>query len=86
MAGRGTDIVLGGNLDMELEALEVTSEAKRKTARIWKKRQQKVLDAGDLRVVGTDAMIAAYRQPVRGRSGGRAIPVPAAFICPWKTV
>jgi len=55
MAGRGTDIVLGGSLDAELAELpEDASDAER--ARIkaeWKKRHDEVIAAGGLHIVGT---------------------------------
>ncbi|MEN8169481.1 MAG: preprotein translocase subunit SecA [Pseudomonadota bacterium] len=72
MAGRGTDIVLGGNLDAELQALpEDTTEAEieeRKSA--WDKRHQLVLDAGGLHIVGTERHESRrIDNQLRGRSG-----------------
>ena len=47
MAGRGTDIVLGGNLEAEIAALD--NEVERDAARTaWEERHQAVLDAGGL--------------------------------------
>ena len=50
MAGRGTDIVLGGNLESELAELgENASDAERQRVREgWKERHQAVIDAGGL--------------------------------------
>jgi len=47
MAGRGTDIVLGGNLETELSGIEVVTDTDR-TARTaaWDKRHAEVLEAG----------------------------------------
>ena len=54
MAGRGTDIVLGGNLEAELAGLD--GEAAKEAARAaWEERHQTVLDAGGLQIVGTES-------------------------------
>jgi len=51
MAGRGTDIVLGGNWNMEIEALEnPTAEQKAKIKADWKIRHDEVLAAGGLHI------------------------------------
>ena len=89
MAGRGTDIVLGGNLEMELDELgSDTSDAEKEKRRAeWKERQQKVLNAGGLRVVGTERHESRrIDNQLRGRSGRQGDPGPAASTCPWKTV
>ena len=53
MAGRGTDIVLGGNLEAELATLD--NEVERDAARTaWEERHQTVLDAGGLHILGTE--------------------------------
>jgi preprotein translocase subunit SecA len=87
MAGRGTDIVLGGSLDAELAGLESPDE--HTVARIrkdWQQRHQQVLDAGGLHIVGTERHESRrVDNQLRGRSGRRAIPVPAASTCRWKT-
>jgi len=47
MAGRGTDIVLGGRWESEIEELENPSEEKiNKIKEDWEKRHHQVLDAG----------------------------------------
>ncbi|MBT5563529.1 MAG: preprotein translocase subunit SecA [Rhodospirillaceae bacterium] len=77
MAGRGTDIQLGGNLDMLLAAeLDgVTDEAKIAdvTARITdeiKTRKQQVLEAGGLYIVGTERHESRrIDNQLRGRAG-----------------
>ena len=52
MAGRGTDIVLGGNLESEIAQLDDASDDD--IARItseWKERNQQVLDSGGLHII-----------------------------------
>ncbi len=74
MAGRGTDIVLGGNLDVELAALEeqgkadeVTIKGRRKA---WEARHQQVLDSGGLHIIGTERHESRrVDNQLRGRAG-----------------
>lgn len=71
MAGRGTDIVLGGNLDAELKALEEPSaeEISKRTAD-WQKRHDEVLESGGLYVLGTERHESRrIDNQLRGRSG-----------------
>ena len=69
MAGRGTDIVLGGNLEMKLS--EVSDESKHEElTRQWEKDHQKVLDQGGLYVIGTERHESRrIDNQLRGRSG-----------------
>jgi len=72
MAGRGTDIVLGGSLEAELAALpEDASEADRQKVREeWQKRHDEVLALGGLRIVGTERHESRrIDNQLRGRSG-----------------
>jgi preprotein translocase subunit SecA len=72
MAGRGTDIVLGGSLDVELEALgEDASDDKIKAVKDeWKKRHDAVLEAGGLHIIGTERHESRrIDNQLRGRSG-----------------
>jgi preprotein translocase subunit SecA len=71
MAGRGTDIVLGGNLNMELKELtEASDQEKEKIREEWKQRHQQVLDAGGLHVVGSERHESRrIDNQLRGRSG-----------------
>jgi len=70
MAGRGTDIVLGGNLDAELEQSEGDEAAKQKIREDWKKRHQLVLEAGGLHVIGSERHESRrIDNQLRGRSG-----------------
>jgi len=72
MAGRGTDIVLGGNLEAELHGLppEVT-DAEREHARAeWQKRHDQVVAAGGLHIIGTERHESRrIDNQLRGRSG-----------------
>ncbi len=71
MAGRGTDIVLGGNLDVELEKIsDAGEEEKQKLKADWDQRHQAVLDAGGLHVVGSERHESRrIDNQLRGRSG-----------------
>ena len=71
MAGRGTDIVLGGNLESEIAQLDDASDDD--IARItseWKERNQQVLDSGGLHIIGTERHESRrIDNQLRGRSG-----------------
>jgi len=71
MAGRGTDIVLGGNFDVEVEGLKNPSEEKINALRKeWEKRHEQVLQAGGLHIVGTERHESRrIDNQLRGRSG-----------------
>ncbi len=74
MAGRGTDIVLGGNLDVELAALEEQGKADEATIeerrKAWKERHQQVLDNGGLHIIGTERHESRrVDNQLRGRAG-----------------
>ncbi|MCP3664439.1 MAG: preprotein translocase subunit SecA, partial [Gammaproteobacteria bacterium] len=71
MAGRGTDIVLGGNLQVELDAIEDLSEEKEKQIREdWQKRHDQVVAAGGLAIIGTERHESRrIDNQLRGRSG-----------------
>ncbi|MBN2646161.1 MAG: preprotein translocase subunit SecA [Thiotrichales bacterium] len=72
MAGRGTDIVLGGNLETELEALgaDASPEAIDAVKQDWKIRQAKVLELGGLKVIGSERHESRrIDNQLRGRSG-----------------
>ena len=79
MAGRGTDIVLGGNLEAELAGLddEETQEAARAA---WEERHQTVLDAGGLHIVGTERHESRrIDNQLRGRAGRQGDPGASRF-------
>ncbi len=71
MAGRGTDIVLGGNLETELGSLEnVTATDKSARTSAWDKRHAEVLEAGGLHIIGTERHESRrIDNQLRGRSG-----------------
>jgi len=71
MAGRGTDIVLGGNLDVELaEAGDVNEAKHQQITADWQQRHEQVLVAGGLHVIGTERHESRrVDNQLRGRSG-----------------
>lgn len=81
MAGRGTDIVLGGSLETELKQVEnITPEeiAERKAA--WQKRHEAVIQAGGLYVLGTERHESRrIDNQLRGRSGRQGDPGKSRF-------
>jgi preprotein translocase subunit SecA len=83
MAGRGTDIVLGGNLDMELSQLgDGASEDEIAALRAdWKQRHDTVIAAGGLRVIGTERHESRrIDNQLRGRSGRQGDPGSSRFF------
>ena len=81
MAGRGTDIVLGGNLDAELKALENPSEEEVKQRReAWRERHDQVVKVGGLYVLGTERHESRrIDNQLRGRSGRQGDPGKSRF-------
>ncbi|AAN57183.1 preprotein translocase subunit SecA [Shewanella oneidensis MR-1] len=71
MAGRGTDIVLGGNWNMEIDALEnPTPEQKAKIKADWQLRHDAVVAAGGLHILGTERHESRrIDNQLRGRAG-----------------
>ncbi len=71
MAGRGTDIVLGGNWKIEAEKLESPSEAQiDKLKNEWQQRHDAVLEAGGLHIIATERHESRrIDNQLRGRSG-----------------
>ena len=71
MAGRGTDIVLGGNLESELGGLEsVTDSDKSERTTAWEIRHKEVLESGGLHIIGTERHESRrIDNQLRGRSG-----------------
>ena len=82
MAGRGTDIVLGGNLDAILAKLEGASEAELANARQeWAARQQAVKDSGGLHIIGTERHESRrIDNQLRGRAGRQGDPGSSRFF------
>ena len=82
MAGRGTDIVLGGSLEAALVALpEDANEIDRKRAKAeWQKRHDQVLEAGGLHIIGTERHESRrIDNQLRGRSGRQGDPGSSRF-------
>jgi preprotein translocase subunit SecA len=82
MAGRGTDIVLGGSLEAELEALpeDASEEEKEKVRADWQKRHDKVLAAGGLHIIGTERHESRrIDNQLRGRAGRQGDPGSTRF-------
>ena len=72
MAGRGTDIVLGGNLDAELHNLqqETTEVDQKLVLANWQQRHDTVIEAGGLHIIGTERHESRrIDNQLRGRSG-----------------
>ncbi len=88
MAGRGTDIVLGGNIEKDVQAIEADeslSEDQRQ-ARIaalrdeWKKTHEQVKAAGGLRIIATECHESRrIDNQLRGRSGRQGDPGSSRF-------
>ncbi|MEW5757037.1 MAG: preprotein translocase subunit SecA [Pseudomonadota bacterium] len=82
MAGRGTDIVLGGSLDAEFKRLgeEADESAKRAAREAWQQRHDQVLQAGGLHVIGTERNESRrVDNQLRGRSGRQGDPGSSRF-------
>jgi preprotein translocase subunit SecA len=86
MAGRGTDIVLGGSLEAELAALEaanggeVDEVTKQRLKSEWLARHEAVKQAGGLHIVGTERHESRrIDNQLRGRSGRQGDPGSSRF-------
>ena len=82
MAGRGTDIVLGGNLNAELAALgpDAPEEQKQRLKDDWQKRHDTVVAAGGLHIIGTERHESRrIDNQLRGRSGRQGDPGSSRF-------
>ncbi len=81
MAGRGTDILLGGNWEVEVATLENPSEEQ--VAQIkadWQKRHQQVLEAGGLHVIASERHESRrIDNQLRGRAGRQGDPGSSRF-------
>ncbi|WP_341936378.1 preprotein translocase subunit SecA [Marinimicrobium sp. C2-29] len=76
MAGRGTDIVLGGNWEAEVAKLEnPTQEQIDKIKAEWQKRHDMVIEAGGLHIIGTERHESRrIDNQLRGRAGRQGDP------------
>ena len=82
MAGRGTDIVLGGSLEAELHALptDVSESQKQAVKEEWQKRHDQVKAAGGLHIIGTERHESRrIDNQLRGRSGRQGDPGSSRF-------
>jgi preprotein translocase subunit SecA len=81
MAGRGTDIVLGGNWQAEVEKIENPTEAQiEKIKAEWKKSHDAVLESGGLHIIGTERHESRrIDNQLRGRSGRQGDPGSSRF-------
>jgi preprotein translocase subunit SecA len=82
MAGRGTDIVLGGNWEFEVAGMENPSEEE--VARIkaeWTARHNQVVEAGGLHIIGTERHESRrIDNQLRGRAGRQGDPGSSRFF------
>ena len=82
MAGRGTDIVLGGSLEAELQALgeEASEEQKAAVKAAWRERHELVKAAGGLHIIGTERHESRrIDNQLRGRAGRQGDPGSSRF-------
>jgi preprotein translocase subunit SecA len=83
MAGRGTDIVLGGGLEAELEAMGENrdpAEVEQVKAE-WQKRHEAVVAAGGLHIIGSERHESRrIDNQLRGRSGRQGDPGSSRFF------
>ena len=81
MAGRGTDIVLGGSLEAELSKLDNPGEEeKNQVQAAWQVRHNSVLESGGLHIIGTERHESRrIDNQLRGRSGRQGDPGSTRF-------
>lgn len=81
MAGRGTDILLGGNWEVEVAALEnPTEEQVAQIKADWQKRHQQLLEAGGLHVIASERHESRrIDNQLRGRAGRQGDPGSSRF-------
>ncbi|MGY3726409.1 MULTISPECIES: preprotein translocase subunit SecA [Cobetia] len=82
MAGRGTDIMLGGNWEAELAELEApTEEQINEIKHGWQERHEAVLAAGGLHVIGSERHESRrIDNQLRGRAGRQGDPGSTRFF------
>ncbi|MGD8385154.1 MAG: preprotein translocase subunit SecA [Lysobacterales bacterium] len=82
MAGRGTDIVLGGNFDAEVAALgeDADEQTIKQLRQQWQQRHNAVIEAGGLHIIGTERHESRrIDNQLRGRSGRQGDPGSSRF-------
>ena len=82
MAGRGTDIVLGGNWEAEIAKLEQPGDAEVEGIKgAWRQRHDQVIEAGGLHIIGTERHESRrIDNQLRGRSGRQGDPGSSRFF------
>lgn len=89
MAGRGTDIILGGNIEHELEAIEnsevLSAETKNEQIKTlkeeWVNFHNEVVEVGGLHVIGTERNESRrIDNQLRGRAGRQGDPGSSVFF------
>ena len=82
MAGRGTDIVLGGNWEQEVADLnDPTPEQIEAVKRDWQQRHDQVVEAGGLHIIGTERHESRrIDNQLRGRAGRQGDPGSSRFF------
>ena len=83
MAGRGTDIVLGGSLDSEIDTLGLNPDPERvaEIKREWQERHEAVVAAGGLHIIGSERHESRrIDNQLRGRSGRQGDPGSSRFF------
>ncbi|CAD7377812.1 preprotein translocase subunit SecA [Xanthomonas arboricola] len=82
MAGRGTDIVLGGSLETELHAMgdDISDEQRLAAKTEWQRRHDAVKAAGGLHIIGTERHESRrIDNQLRGRAGRQGDPGSSRF-------
>jgi preprotein translocase subunit SecA len=82
MAGRGTDIVLGGNIDAQVKDLDSTKDAEKiaELKQQWEKHHEAVINSGGLHIIGTERHESRrIDNQLRGRSGRQGDPGSTRF-------
>ena len=82
MAGRGTDIVLGGNLESELKIAgnEIGDSEHQRLKSVWQDNHDEVIEQGGLHIIGTERHESRrIDNQLRGRSGRQGDPGSSRF-------
>ncbi|MBO6258306.1 MAG: preprotein translocase subunit SecA [Succinivibrio sp.] len=82
MAGRGTDIILGGNLQADIAALgdNPSAEEVEKATSLWQQRHDEVIKAGGLHIIGSERHESRrIDNQLRGRAGRQGDPGSSRF-------
>ena len=82
MAGRGTDIKLGGNWEVEMAALDNPTDEQMAAAKAdWQARHDAVMAAGGLHIIGSERHESRrIDNQLRGRSGRQGDPGSSRFF------